>query len=134
MDMAKTLNEIARNSRRYADYIFDHVNRERWRDICTGRIHIDVTEGVRLDKALDEIPLHALPHDLVGETMILRSNFRQLSEALIAIMNIAGSSGIDIPFPNIRMQIIDEQRDSLIICENKLNQLISGLLASRELP
>ncbi len=62
-------------------FVADRLSdRESVHRAAEGLIHCDLGELYRLDKYVSAIPLQAVPHSLITQTMILGSTVRQFKE------------------------------------------------------
>lgn len=80
-DIAKALLVISYNtSREVTRMIVQLHDRETVHSIAEKRVHFDFNEMHVLERAILGIPLHNLPPNLIGLTMILGSTVRQFRE------------------------------------------------------
>lgn len=89
VEITKTLFVLATNSSKAMKHIASQLNdRDSVHNAAQGRESCDVGELHRIDKYLNEIPLHTVPHSMVTLTMILGSTVRQFKEKVEMALNL----------------------------------------------
>lgn len=80
-EVARTLLVLSTNSLRLLkSYAAQLANSDAVHKAADGRIYFDLNELRVVEGAVHAIPLHTLPHDLVGLTMMVSSTLRQFRE------------------------------------------------------
>ncbi len=89
IEIAKTLFVLATNSSKAIKHIAILLNdRSAVHNAAEGLQPCDVGELQRINKYLNAIPLHTVPHSMVTHTMILGSTVRQFKEKVEMALNL----------------------------------------------
>ena len=97
VEIAKTLFVLATNSSKAMKHIARQLNdRDSVQDAAEGLEPCDIGELHRIDKYLNEIPLHTVPYTMVTLTMILGSTVRQFKEKVEMALNFHRKMNADM--------------------------------------
>jgi len=81
IEVAKTLLSLSKSCLRLLEHSAHQLpDRDTIHNIADGGTHFDLNELQFVEGALQQIPLHSLPHKLVPLTMIVSSTVRQFRE------------------------------------------------------
>ena len=97
VEVAKTLFVLATNSSKAMKHIASQLNdRGSVHNAAEGLEPCDVGELHRIDKYLNEFPLHTVPHSMVTLTMMLGSTVRQFKEKVEMSLNLHRKMNADM--------------------------------------